>query len=137
MNRARLALLAATLETIPEETFDMSTWGRLNPFGQRLKGEDEVDIHTCGTAACALGYATGIPEFKTAGLKLIKYTDESNKSYPAFNQFRGVSAGREFFGITHNTATQLFLPEGYNTFGKVTPRMVAAKIYDLLIHGEQ
>lgn len=62
MNRDRLLRLAAHLDTLPAESFDMGHWGVWNPRG-------------CGTVCCALGHACSIPEFAAEGLTLEFGTD--------------------------------------------------------------
>lgn len=59
----RLLLLADFLAKLPPERFDYEVW-----VGRDWKGAK--DLH-CGTTACALGWATAVPELQALGLKLI------------------------------------------------------------------
>lgn len=59
----RLLLLASFLETLPEERFDYNHW-----VGKDWGGKSDL---SCQTTACALGWATTIPELADAGLMLI------------------------------------------------------------------
>ena len=63
MNAERLLKLADFLETLPPERFDYSDW-----VGWNWKGDQTL---SCGTPACALGWAAAMPEFRELGLQLI------------------------------------------------------------------
>lgn len=88
MNKERLLTLASFLETqVPEDKFRMDTW--------------VVDVHTCGSSACAFGWACRIPEFKALGLKLV----ESGPSYNGEVDFR---AAQTFFDLSRMESMWLF-----------------------------
>lgn len=55
----RLLLLAAFLEALAPAKFDFGEW-----VGSGWKGAPEL---SCGTTACALGWACAIPEFRALG----------------------------------------------------------------------
>src|SRR4051812_34205362 len=57
----RLLKLANKLETVPRKKFDMGQW-----WGPVRDAQENV----CGTAGCALGWATTVPSFRAAGLSL-------------------------------------------------------------------
>lgn len=64
--------------------------------------------HGCGSAACALGWASAYPEFNDAGL-----TVHPSSGYPLFitpngNQKLGGDAGAFFFGISIAESESLF-----------------------------
>lgn len=134
----RLLKLAEKLESVPAKKFDMTTWKTETYKGERL----------CGTAACALGWACEIPEFRKAGLRAkLDYTDESEEgklqldyrvTCPSKNAIGGVAenrfAGEEFFGLTPGEAYTLFMPETYfgTVAGNITRRMVAKRIHELV-----
>lgn len=58
----RLLKLAKFLDELPEERFDLATW-----VGRSWKGKQDL---SCGTTACALGWACTIPEFRKLGARL-------------------------------------------------------------------
>lgn len=59
----RLEVLALFLETeVVDERFDYAGW-----VGTDWEGREDL---SCGTVACALGWATVIPEFQAMGLSL-------------------------------------------------------------------
>ena len=57
----RLMALAAFLETVPDSNFD---------YGNYVANWDgkSTDLISCGSAACALGYSTVIPEIAALGV---------------------------------------------------------------------
>jgi hypothetical protein len=127
MNRGRLSLLAAYLETIPEDHFDMSEW-------VRLKGasviEGAVPEPKCGTSACALGWACSIPEFNDVGLKLDRVVGAICDAVPTYEHARGYDAAEKFFELTHQQARYIFRGDT----NKATPKDVCNHIYNLILH---
>ena len=83
----RLIKLANFLKTIPKKDFWLGTY-------------------SCGTKACALGWAGLMPEFRKAGLKTDRNEDEVTLS----GEFFGIRAGEVFFGLSQNEADALFVP---------------------------
>jgi hypothetical protein len=57
----RLLLLADFLEKLPPERFNYGEW-----VGKDWGGKQDL---SCGTTACALGWACTMPEFQALGLK--------------------------------------------------------------------
>lgn len=112
MNKERLLKLAAFLETVPPERFDYNTWA-----GEDWQGKPDL---SCGTTACAFGWATAIPEFAAAGLKLVKNRHGSihvELAGMAYDQETGgydrsLSSAVQFFDISSMDAHYLFIPEG-------------------------
>lgn len=58
----RLLKLAAFLRTLPRRRFDYTNW-----VGIDWKGAKDF---SCGTTACALGWATTMPAFQRLGLRM-------------------------------------------------------------------
>jgi hypothetical protein len=93
-----------------------------------MTGRGKTDL-SCGTQACALGWATTIPSIRRAGLILQKY----RYSNGGFISLRGndtiapLAAAAQVFGITYDDANHLFMPHerGEN---EATAADVAAKI---------
>ncbi len=73
----RILKLASFMEALPEDAdkhFDMIDWLSHSDEGHsHFKDGQKVsiqDLFSCGTAACAFGWAAVVPEFNKAGLKL-------------------------------------------------------------------
>ena len=73
MNKRRLLALADFMETVPRKHFDMNYWLKVFVWSGYQKlidvdhGEGEKKLGECGTAACALGWATQVPALRRAG----------------------------------------------------------------------
>ena len=113
--RRRLLKLAAHLDVLPPEEFDMRVWG-------------------CMAAACALGTAATIPSFRKLGLRLRREAptdprDPRGTGEVSFGDNTNTFAAMAFFRINYLTASELFWPSSYGTPGsKIQPRQVAAHI---------
>lgn len=99
VTKRRLLKLAAFLEKLPPERFDYDRW-----VGNDWLGEPDL---SCGTAACALGWATTIPEFRRLGLRL------SRCGEPHCGRLYDHAAATEIFGVTENEAAFLFIPDRF------------------------
>lgn len=78
--KTRLLKLVEFMEALPKSAnahFDMATF--VNHYGEHHHKFPEKmrmkDLHTCGTTACALGWAATMPYFKRLGLYL-NYSEE-------------------------------------------------------------
>jgi hypothetical protein len=102
----RLLKLAAHLEELPRERFDYGVY-----VGKDWKGAPDL---SCGTTACAIGWACAMPEFRKMGLRILR--SESRFS-PGFYVPRGgshreaPSAGTAIFSLTETEWDYLFMPE--------------------------
>lgn len=117
----RLLRLAAFLEQLPPDRFDYSVW-----VGRDWKGATDL---SCGTTACALGWATAMPEFQALGLYLELVQPDEDISVVSLtgpvatyaivkttlqpDSDSCIDAGSLTFGITHDQAEYLFAPECY------------------------
>lgn len=116
----RLQRLALLLDGVPPERFDMSHWsrGKCSPW----TGESEAFAPpTCGTTACAGGWATTVPEFQLAGLKM-------DGGMPIYDGQDGYQACIAFFRVPgrNRALERLFDPLADEK--KNTPRAVARRI---------
>jgi hypothetical protein len=119
MRTDRLLKLADLLDRVPEKHFDMTTWGSLNsPMDDDIK---------CATAACALGWATAIPEFAAAGLGLVAYEGHTN-AIVKYQGHEDIYAGQVFFGLDYEDAESLFTDGAEDAKGK------AREIRELVRH---
>jgi hypothetical protein len=101
----RLMLVVAKLRALPVERFDYGRW-----VGQNW--QDAPDL-SCGTTACALGWATTIPELAAAGLRLKRGTDGYvyvSDGTPDDSSFASFHAASGIFGISTDDAEYLFAP---------------------------
>ena len=124
MNVERLKRLADFLRNeVPPERFDISTW--VGTSAKPWLGKEDL---SCGTVACAMGWATQVPEFRAAGLRLIP-SCKSDEGIPVYgdSKFPAIT----FFGLTRAQEDSIFFPSSYDTF-KVTPIMVAERIESLI-----
>jgi hypothetical protein len=117
MNKERLELVAKKLESLPPERFNYSSW-----IGKNWEGAQDL---SCGTTACALGWAATIPELQEAGLRIVAARDEVyDLSYPyvALSTRRqvvpmyeanheSVVAAMWVFELTEDEVSFLFMPE--------------------------
>lgn len=105
----RLELLADLLEKLPKGRFDYTNW-----VGDFWKGKEDL---SCGTTACALGWATTIPELRKLGLRMakrggngtviLKRQDPGEESGP-------LMAAMTVFNINQIDAMWLFYPNDHN-----------------------
>ena len=129
----RLRLLAKKLRSLTRAQakyhFDMNAWfdhdeeadGHEHPVPARPTSKD---LLTCGTTACALGWATTIPALQKAGLRMGLYFEGSSVHIPVYRGVSGVEAAAKLFGIYHDVAQYLF---GGDDFAR-TPKQVAKAI---------
>lgn len=117
--KARLQILADKLRTIKKSSFDLSAWW--------IKYHDEKSVFelasdivtvreaTCGTSACAFGWAAAIPELRAEGLRFdvdlssmtghVSYTFLTEEG--SFSEIGGRAASL-FFGISLEESMFLF-----------------------------
>lgn len=108
---SRLLSLATFLEELPRKRFFYGTW-----VGPTWKGKSDL---SCGTTACALGWATVLPEFRRLGLRLDRddscITIVHNKRKKSiwdrlpFNS-QPFLAGWQVFDLTKDEFDYLFTP---------------------------
>jgi hypothetical protein len=94
-----LLALAALLESLPLGRFDYSEW-----VGMEWEGKPDL---SCGTTACALGWATTIPSLAARGLRLQETCDGGSIEY---GKWFGFDAAARFFQISWVEARYLFAP---------------------------
>ena len=137
VSRDRLLKLAALLAEIPTRRFNYDTW-----VGDGFKGAQDL---SCGTTACALGWACTVPAFRKLGLELEvetstrdEYNDKGDfvevKSYQATpvcpspgktragnpKKLYAYEAGQEIFRLSEEQAGFLFTP-GVEYGGRTGP----------------
>lgn len=116
MNKKRLQILRDCLKTeVKPKLFNMSQWAI----------EIEKGRPACGTSACALGWATAIPAFAKAGLRLtqtrdsdkyvtirgMRHRDRGYDENPTYR--RSIRTAERFFDITTKQAEYLFAEDVY------------------------
>jgi hypothetical protein len=114
------------LEKLPAGKFDYGIWVDTKTW----KGMTDL---SCGTTACALGWATAIPEFQKLGLymnfdgipKLI------GRGQNAEGWRAGYEAGAVVFGLAEEEADYIFYPEGNEV--EMTAQQVAQRIKTFLL----
>lgn len=120
MHKKRLLKLAALLDVVPPDKFDMRFWalGDGTPMGDEPK---------CSSVACALGWATTIPEFKRAGLKLVAEPGDY-RAHIRMGDLLCSEAAAKLFDISYKQACDLFEPRGLDSNAST----VAAQIRGLV-----
>jgi hypothetical protein len=119
----RLLLLAKKLESLPRGRFNYDVW-----VGGDWGGKKDL---SCGTVACALGWATTLPSLRKAGLRMCNegdygYVGLVGGSCPEFAD-PSIYAATVVFALTVDEARHLFIPDaevGINA----TAKRVAKKI---------
>lgn len=105
----RLNKLVRYMEELPREArkhFSMGHWFWDREY--RVPPHTKItrrDLEPCGTSACALGWATVIPEFHRAGLQMT-----GEHWVPRFRRRRGHHAAMAFFNLTEEQSRALFSP---------------------------
>lgn len=121
--KKRLLQLADFLETLGPERFDLQWWA-YNGFSP----------NKCGTTACAVGWATTIPAFKKAGLKL--YRDYDDGLYPIYKTYDSWDAVKVFFKLSMKDAEWLFNSGYYPVEQNNNPKYVAKRIREFVTERE-
>lgn len=109
--KQRLLKLADFLDKLPPKRFNFSSW-----VGHSWEGKADL---SCGTNACAMGWATTINEFRELGLRLID--SDSEPSFPAIvknnrpaylydSHLDPELAAKEIFGLSSKDFIYLFIP---------------------------
>lgn len=104
MNRRlwkRILMLADFVEKVKEERFDYHSWA-----GYEWAGDPKL---SCGTTACALGWATTIPFFRRLGLHLVNTEDLG--PWPYVGRKKSGKALGELFGVNEYVYQALFIPD--------------------------
>lgn len=105
----RLLVLAEFLETkVPTKRFDYNQWA-----------DDAANLvePLCGATACALGWATAIPEFElelrpdSHGNPYVEFKATQSLDDDGFSGFyRSLGVAAQTFGLTADEAKYLFVP---------------------------
>lgn len=107
MNRERLQQMVTMLRELPEETFNLDAW-------------------TCGTSACAVGWACVNPVFTEQGLK------RRHTGAPEFMGLSSWDAVEAFFELKMHQSSYLFDICEYPKEAGTTPDEVADRIESFL-----
>ena len=105
--KKRLLKLADFLQKLPPKRFDYGDW-----VGEDWEGKPDL---SCGTTACALGWATAMPKFRKLGLYL---------NPDGFPQMVGDNTGGTYeasatiFGLSTSEYSYLFLLGTMSPFDK-------------------
>ena len=132
-HKNRLLKLAAFLDNVPPERFDLSFW-----YGRFLDGGSHVNDYeyfknNCGTAACAIGWACTIPSFRKAGLRINPNSDYGENYYtPVYKSYREFTAVNEFFGLEIQDSQHLFFDSSYPERFRTSPKTVADRIREFV-----
>lgn len=123
----RLHTLVLYLKSqVAAENFDLAYWANIHKKAvKRLNLQENygkepvraIEVHECGTTACALGHAATIPEFKRKGLSIVCQAGLNfNIAYrnPSKNEVvYDIEAAEHFFYLISDEASSIFYPESY------------------------
>lgn len=118
----RLLKLADFLETLPRKRFSFESY-----VGADWNGEQ--DLSSCGTTACALGWAASMPEFRRLGLRL-DYAGPSSMMNGVTNT-EGDSeydAAEKVFGVDDRQFEQLFIPGDKDLYSGLEENATAKQV---------
>jgi hypothetical protein len=142
----RLTTLADFLEKLPRKAFNLEGWvqdkdtGRLTEYFEDFdlpvftkneelkKGIKPETMISCGTTACAVGWAGSIPEFCKAGFRIVSAGAHVTPTYGGSQSWDAV---HRFFELTEFEANRLFSMSEYPN-DKGTPKQVAKRIRKLI-----
>lgn len=128
-HRRRLFKLARFLDALPRRRFDFARW-----VGKQWKGKPDL---SCGTTACALGWACAMPEFQKLGAGMLPVRDYDYRVVGACLTWKGTNdemrVSENLFGLTPEEHCRLFVPgaesAGYSGLPHdATPAQVAENI---------
>lgn len=112
----RLMNLASFLDTIPEKNFDYSS------YVDNWDGKSQ-DLISCGSTACALGWAAMMPEIAALGVVLSPSETVKGLGYVTFtgdkitpNCNQSLDVGRKVFDLTIEEFYFLFMPDHHMSF---------------------
>lgn len=114
----RLLKLAALLRSLPRKRFDYSKW-----VGEDWKGAQNL---SCGTTACALGWATTIPSLRRVGLRMQQDSMGGYVVLDGINSSDSWEAGAKVFSLSMEESEYLFTLDSDED--KSTPKQAARKI---------
>lgn len=108
-----LQALSGHLRTVATDEFDMSSWD-------------------CGTTACAVGHALGVPLIVAQGLTLEKVS-RSAPLRPTLRGLKGFEAVSALFGLTLEDCYNLFDSWRYPNLVETTTFEVADRIDNFIL----
>lgn len=118
----RLLKLADFLSELPRKRFYYGRW-----VGDNWGGKQDL---SCGTTACAFGWAATMPEFRRLGLCIapgflsgVVRLKDGGSSY---------SAAEKVFGLNPDEHDLLFLPAESGLGERATPKQVAKHIREFV-----
>lgn len=139
-----LLALANFLENnVPKNTFNLEAWVRNDGWNEE-EGTFDRDREaanatileknpgahaSCGTTACAFGWAPSVPELANAGLKLVRY---GNSFVPRYEGKESFDAAQLLFGIPVRVAEHFFDPEHYAEDDLTDPKEVVRRIREFI-----
>ncbi len=131
----RLLKLADFLDALPDERFEF------NHFVDESVWEGKLDL-SCGTTACAMGWATTMPMFRKLGLRMLKpdpfrnatpgiVGDDCHITYDGDTEVRACDRACErLFGLAPKETEQLFIPDYYGARGGLGEHATRKEVSD-------
>ena len=132
----RLLKLADLLDALPDERFQFHHWVDEDTY----KGKPDL---SCGTTACALGWATTIPAFRKLGLRLRSNGPGVSPSPCMVGDAIGYSRNRygttvdhvdraadRVFHLSVDGVKKLFLPDHYGEWNGLPEKATRKEVAD-------
>jgi hypothetical protein len=115
----RLRTLYAVMHGLPDERVNLMEWRRLNYRSSPGIKDTTLLYGSCGTVACAVGWACAYPAFKKQGLAY----DGLGPTYKqGLDKYYDWVAVKKFFEVSDEEASYLFTPVTLSHPGKLEPK---------------
>lgn len=111
-SKERLEFLAGALERNAANPKGMKFTLRAWLFTEYRGTTEDKPALDCGTAGCAVGLATLLPELQNEGLSMTKGIGD--RWVPVYKGYEGFQAVALFFGITRPSSEHLFHGQNYD-----------------------
>ncbi len=129
----RLLALCDLLDSLPDERFCFRYW----VDDETYKGKANL---SCGTTACAFGWATTMPSLRRLGLRLKrKYSNSSPEPIMVGDTHSHITvpggyedcvdrAGKAVFALERADVEKLFVPDSYGDHGGLSARSTRKEV---------
>jgi len=122
----RVARLVEVLQGVEPGQFYMGAWAR--DYGNNRKRKFDSG---CGSTACAFGHACLDPVLIEQGLSMVMEGpnyEGVRRGTPRYKHWKALDAAKEFFGLSHDMATQWFMPSRYRYEDRDNLKLVTSRI---------
>lgn len=133
MDRERVTTLRNYLrDTVVDDRFSLTTW----VGSDNVPWQGKSDL-SCGTSACAMGWAATIPSFQALGLSLMAMPGNRQYGQIVYKNTVHFQAAAKFMDLGAEDALHFFSSESYPDGDETTRLQVVARISELLDSGNE